>query len=423
MATGTAPAQTMPEPDRTILRDLARRVAEIAAEPVQEERRRIWYAQNALRPLRPPVFISPEGAWVELLPDTELRCESDLARGMERALRMRIYPHEHFGDDQVVDAEYRVPFAVTSTGWGLGPEVRHPDAERGAYVWDAPVETLEDIERIETPTATHDAEESVRRLDWYRDLFGDILQVELHGRWWWALGLIDEWTRLRGITRTFWDMAEFPEMVHAGMRRLMEGKLAWIEQLEALDVLSLNCGNDYVGSGGFGYNEELPQGDFAGHVRLRDLWGFTEAQTMSEVSPAMHEEFVLPYQLPILERFGLNCYGCCEPLDRKLDFLLARVPRLRRVSISPWADVRRSAERLGDRVILSWKPNPAALAAVRFDEAAVRAEIRETISVASEHGCALEIILKDTHTCNHEPARFDAWARVAMEEARRAGEL
>jgi hypothetical protein len=65
------------------------------------------------------------------------------------------------------------------------------------------------------------------------------------------------------------------------------------------------------------------------------MWGFCEAQTMSEVSPAMHEEFVLRYQLPVLERFGLNCYGCCEPLHLKLQMLKRRVPRLRRVSISP----------------------------------------------------------------------------------------
>ena len=79
-------------------------------------------------------------------------------------------------------------------------------------------------------------------------------------------------------------------------------------------------------------------------------------------------------------------------------------------------------DRLGGEVIFSWKPNPASLAAVTFDEEAVRADIRETVAAASAHGCALEIVLKDTHTCNSEPERFDAWARVAMEEAHRAGE-
>ncbi len=413
--------------DRRVVRDLAKRVAEVAAEPVQAQRRALWYAQNALRPIRPPVYISPEGAWIELLPTSALTCESDAARGIELALRRNIYAHEHFGDDQVVDAQWRVPYAVTNTSWGLVPDIRRPEARRGAYVWDAPVRTMADIERIETPTAEHDPDESRRRLAWHQELFGDILDVCLHGRWWWALGLIDEWTRLRGITQTYLDMSDNPEMLHAGMRRLAEGKLAWLEQLEALGVLSLNNGNDYVGSGSFGYTDELPLPDFDGNVRLADLWGFCEAQTMSEVSPAMHEEFVLTHQLPVLEKFGLNCYGCCEPLDLKLDFLMARIPRLRRVSISPWADVRRSAEKLararapGD-VIFSWKPNPAFLAAVCFDEEAVRADIRKTIAVASEHGCALEIVLKDTHTCNNQPERFDAWARVAMEEARRAVE-
>ena len=407
--------------DRIVLRDLASRIAELAAHPVQEARRRLWYAQNSLQGLRPLVFCSPEGAWEELVPPASLQCEDDDARGIELGLRRRIYAAERFHHDEVCDDEFRVPYAVTNTGWGIGPQYIRPQEARGAYVWDAPVKSAADIERIRTPTATHDPEESARRLELHQELFGDILRVRPHGRWWWALGLIDEWTYLRGITRTFMDMADDPEMVHAGMRRLMEGKLAWIEQLEALGVLSLNNRNDYVGSGGFGFTDELPADDFDGHVRLRDLWGFCEAQTMSEVSPAMHEEFVLPYQLPILERFGLNCYGCCEPLHLKLDFLIARVPRLRRVSISPWADKRTSAEKLRGDVIFSWKPNPAPLAAITFPAEEVRADIRETVQVAAEHGCTLEIVLKDTHTCNRRPERFDQWTAIAMEEALAAG--
>jgi len=182
-------------------------------------------------------------------------------------------------------------------------------------------------------------------------------------------------------------------------------------------VLSLNNGNSYVGSGGFGFSDQLPADDFPGAVRLKYLWGFCEAQTMSEVSPAMHEEFVLEYQLPILELFGLNCYGCCEPLHLKLDLLNRRVPRMRRVSISPWADKRASAEALGDGVIFSWKPNPAALASVEFDPDWVRRDIRETVQIARSNSCVLEIIIKDTHTCNHQPKSFDDWTRIAMEEA------
>lgn len=408
--------------DRGILRDLAKRVAQIAADPVQDRRREVWYAQNALEPIRPPVFVSPDGAWAELIPPASLETEAERAREIELALRKRIYAHEHFGDDQVVDARWDVGYAVSRTGWGIGPSVHHTEADRGSYAWDSPIETRDDIQRIQTPTAEHDPKESERRLEWHHELFGDILDVRLHGVYWWTLGLIDEWTRLRGLTETLMDMAENPDFVHAGLARLLEGKLTFVERLEELGVLSLNNGNDYVGSGCFGYSDELPQDDFDGHVRLKDMWGFCEAQPMAPVSPAMHEEFVLPYQLPLLERFGLNCYGCCEPLDRHLGFLLSRIPRLRRVSISPWADVRRSAEALGADVIFSWKPNPTHLAAVSFDEDSLRAEIRWTLEIAAEQDCRIEIVIRTTHTCNNEPDRFDRCARIAMEEARRSAQ-
>ena len=405
--------------ERTIIRDLAKRVAELAARPEQEEKRRLWYAQNARRAPRPLVFCSPEGAWVELLPEDLLSCEEAPAREIERDLRMRIYAQEHFAADQVCDAVYRVMYAAEKPSWGLGPAYHYSETERGSYVWDPPIKTRADIDRLQTPTASVDREATQRSLAFHQDLFGGILEVQLHGDWWWSLGLVDEWARLRGITQMFLDMSDDPELMHAGMQRLLEGKLAWLESLESQRLLGLNNGNDYVGSGGFGFTEELPREGFAGTARLADLWGFCEAQTFSEVGPARHEEFGLRYQLPILERFGLNCYGCCEPLHLKLDLLLRQVPRLRRVSISSWADKRLSAEKLEKRAIYSWKPNPAYVAAVDFDPELVRRDLRETIGICREHSCTLEIILKDTHTCNHQPWRFEAWTRIATEEAER----
>jgi len=128
----------------------------------------------------------------------------------------------------------------------------------------------------------------------------------------------------------------------------------------------------------------------------------------------MHEEFALRHEKRVLERMGLNCYGCCEPLDRKLD-IVKTIPRLRRVSISAWADIAVSAEGLGDRYVYSWKPNPASLAAETWDPDGVRAEIRNFLEVT--RGCIVEMILKDTHTCRHQPQRMWDWVRIAREEA------
>ena len=97
--------------------------------------------------------------------------------------------------------------------------------------------------------------------------------------------------------------------------------------------------------------------------------------------------------LPLLDLFGLNCYGFCEPLHNKFD-VVKKVPRLRRISISPWCDRAIAAEALQDQYVYSWKPTPADIAAVTFDPEHVRAYIRETLDIA--RGCIVEIVLKDT---------------------------
>lgn len=55
---------------------------------------------------------------------------------------------------------------------------------------------------------------------------------------------------------------------------------------------------------------------------------------MSEVSPAMHEEFELEYMMPIFERFGAVYYGCCEPLHLKTE-MIRKYPNVRKISMSP----------------------------------------------------------------------------------------
>lgn len=260
---------------------------------MQAERRERWYDHNALRPGRPLLFVSPEGSWVELVTEESLDCRDDDARGVERALRCRLHAAEHFCDDQVYDAEWRVGRALSFSDWGLNSPLTHSSTPRGAYVWDGAVKTRADLAKMKPPTVTHDAERSRDLLDEYRELFDGILSVVQSGSFGFGFGLIDEWSRLRGITPMFLDMADDPAFVHEALRTLMEGRLALAEQMIAESLVDLNNGNHYVGSGGFGFSRELPQADAGDEVRLADLWGFCDAQILSEVSPAMHEEFVI----------------------------------------------------------------------------------------------------------------------------------
>lgn len=75
------------------------------------------------------------------------------------------------------------------------------------------------------------------------------------------------------------------------------------------------------------------------------------------------------------------------------------------------------ADALGCDFVFSRKPNPALISTERFDETAIRADIRRTLEAA--RGCRLEIIMKDVHTLNNEPARLARWVRIAREEISR----
>jgi hypothetical protein len=130
----------------------------------------------------------------------------------------------------------------------------------------------------------------------------------------------------------------------------------------------------------------------------------------------MFQEFIFPYQLPIVQRFGLNCYGCCEPLDKRWH-VVKRFPRLRRISVSPWANVEKMAEYLGSDYIFSYKPAPAELARPTIDENRIRKELRRVLEIT--RGCRVEVIMKDNHTLGNHPENAIRWCRIAQEEAAR----
>jgi len=404
--------------DRELLRDLAWRTAEIAELGEQAERRERWKRHNSLEPGRPLLLVFPEGSWLELLPFESMRCEHPMARFFEMHFRNRIYYHEHFCDDTVIEREWIVNKAIGSSGWGVEPKLRHSDTERGAWGFDAVIREPADLEKLRFPEITHDEAATRHHLEVAGELFGDILEIKLKGVAHLSYHLMKEYTLLRGLEQVMIDMIEAPRMLHDAMGFLTEGHQRILEQYVEQNLLSLNNDSTYNSTGGNGYTNELPPGDCSSErVRPCDMWASAEAQEMAQVSPRMHEEFILQYEKRLLEPFGLTGYGCCEDLSGKLDRVL-EVPHIRRISISPFADVERSAEKLGKRAIFSWKPQPAHLVG-EFDEERIRRYLRHGLDVTRTHGCVLEIILKDTHTCEHHPERFDRWLEIAREEIER----
>jgi len=416
--------------DKALLRELAKRVAEIASLPIMEERRKLWKHHNSLDPQRPMILVFPEGSWQELLPPSRLKCEGEEtvppglwpgrfirltgARAMEWELRRRIYYYEHLHDDTVIENQWAVRKAVTHTGWGLEPQYRPSGDATGAWGFAPVINAPKDLEKLRFPKVIYDEDATQQALEEAQEIFGDILDVQLKGIAHVSFHLTSLYCRLRGLEQMMLDMYLNPEMLHEAMSLLEEGHHRLIQQYEELNLLSLNNDGTYHSSGGVGYTDELPQPDCdPQHVRPCDIWASAESQEMAPVSPELHNKFVLQYEKRLLEPFGLNGYGCCDPLDKKLDYVFA-IPHIRRISISPWADVETCAERLGGKYIFSWKPNPAYLVGT-FDAEGIREYLQHTLDVAKANGCVLEMILKDTHTCENHPERFTWWTDIARE--------
>ena len=107
--------------DIAILRELGARVAEIAALPVQEEKRALWRRLNALEPERPMVMID-QVCWNEMNIDDALtlRCVDAELRGYEERLRRTLFQWKYFPVDMVVEPFMRVPKAICNSGFGIG---------------------------------------------------------------------------------------------------------------------------------------------------------------------------------------------------------------------------------------------------------------------------------------------------------------
>jgi hypothetical protein len=410
----TAPAVSQQDID--ILRRLGERVAVIATDPAMAERRRLWTRLSALQGERPLVMVETGGVLDEVIPRETLSCTGDWARGVERNLRNKIFYWEQVQDDTPIEPRVTFSTRVTGTDYGVHEVVHRGNdgAGHGSYTWEAPLQDLEkDLAKLHFREYTVDVEATQQERQALEMVFDGILPVVERNWYWWTQGLTWEAIKLLGLEAFMLAMYDQPEGLHALMAFLRDDHQHRLTWFEAQGLLTLNNEDDYVGSGSFGYTAALPQPDYVPGqpARIKDLWGLSESQETVGVSPELFEEFIFPYQLPVIARFGLSYYGCCEPVDARWE-IIKRIPNLRRVSVSPWSHVHTMADRLGRDYVFCRKPNPAYVSSA-WDEGVIRDDLRETIEATK--GLNVEIVLKDVHTVANEPWRFGRWVQMARE--------
>jgi len=396
--------------DVQILRELARKYAEIAAKPIQDERRDLWRDHNSLVRTRPPIYVRWFAAWQEA-PESKLQCVDPFYQEHETFLRQMIV-QDTIGDDFIIEPwiTQRASVATPPDGpWGLKHD-RIPSPEPGgAWKYDPPIKTLEDARKMVKARHSIDEEATARNVARLQDAVGDILEVNVNRVPFyshWHADISSDLGFLRDIGQVMWDMVDNPGWLHRVVRFMSESIMEAQDDAEAVGDWNLSNHENQA----MPYALELSDRQAnSGSVTRDKLWVFMAAQEMAQVSPAMHEEFILQYQLPILKRFGLVAYGCCEDLTHKID-MLRKIPNLRRIAVTPVANVDRCAEQIGEDYVFSWRPNPSLMICCGFDPDLIRKVIMNGMEASK--GCHVDITLKDVQTVQHNPGNLRKWVQI-----------
>ncbi|MBT3344210.1 MAG: hypothetical protein HN712_28570 [Gemmatimonadetes bacterium] len=394
--------------ERTYLRDLVHRYVEVSQRPDQDARRDLWRRHNSLQATRPPIYIRAF-AWHEM-PAARLQCEDALHRHYEDFLLRHLF-WDGLGDDSIFEPWLTVRAEHLCSGWGVTAD-RHRTETRGSFKVDYPIREPGDMERLHAPRHEIDEVATAQKVARVEDLFGDLITLDIDrgpAYWTWSADLSTDLGYLRGIEHFMVDMLDQPQWLHDLLGFMSEGVQRAQQQAETAGDWGLS---DHYNQA-MAYSQELPDPQANQRGVTRDqLWCFTAAQEFTGVSPAMHEEFLLRHQMPIMEPFGLVAYGCCEDLSEKID-MLRKVPNLRRIAVSPMADVTRCAQQIGGDYVFSYRPSPTDMVGYGLDENRVLDLLRADLTACRD--CCVDITLKDVETVEGDPARIGRWVQLCRQ--------
>jgi len=395
--------------ERELVRDLARQYVEVCAAPVQEERRRLWRAHNSLRETRPLIY-TRAFAWSEM-PQSKCQCDDPLLRQYEAFFRQHLF-WSSLDDDSIFEPWVTVAAAHRCGDWGVPVERRRTEDERGSWKALYPIRDPEDLAKLQPARHEIDEEATAARLARVQDLLGDLIEVDVDRApafRVWAADISTHLGYLRGIEHFMLDMMDRPEWLKEMVGFMSEGIQRAQRQAEEAGDWGLSAHQNQAMS----YAEELddPAANVRG-VKRRQLWCFMAAQEFTATSPGQHDEFLLQFQLPILKEFGLTAYGCCEDLTHKID-MVRQIPNLRRIAVSPMADVAACAAQIGRDYVFSYRPSPTDMVGYGLDRDHVAGLLRADLKACRD--CCVDITLKDVETVEGDDDRVRQWVKLTRE--------
>lgn len=389
----------MNKTDPQIIQELAKRYMEFAHSEQQQRSNQRMKDSNDLKIVRPPVLID-EIPWHELTADKDLicLCEDPAARRTEWFFRRALFQKKHFKTDILMPTYWKVRMSYDITPLGIEPRETRNGASRK---FEDVLENESSLSEIKQPLFTPRPDRDEKNMEYFSDLFGDAMPVKLVGANCLYSQFWDDISELRGVEPIYEDLYERPEYLHKIMQKFIARAKAKMDFLENRfhvdpDPHSLHCTPGMIS----GLKDD----------GLKATWYRGMAQPFSCVSPAMFKEFELDYIKPLAERCAYTYYGCCEPLDDRIE-LLKTIRNLRKVGVSPWSDVEKCAEQLGADFVFARKPNPANVA-IQTSPEQIRKETETAVKACLKYGCPAEFVLKDVTTVSRKLENLTVWANT-----------
>ena len=400
-----------------ILRRLASDYFELLKNGGNAEKVALHTAVNDLHAIRPVVLID-ELPWSEMNLNDELTlcCSDPELRSAEWFLRSNIYKYRHLPADMILQPFLPIRKVYQSTGIGIEvtEKILHTDQVNNivSHQYQDILATEEDLEKLCLPTLTYDRAETMRQYNLLGEILGDILPVRLAGIAAFYCNPWDQIAKYRGVTNLLMDLIDRPDFSHRMMRKMTDIYLSQLQQIEELGLFdrepaTLHCTPTLT--------RDLPVPDNDSQTLTRkNVWGRGAAQIFASVSKDMHNEFDIEYMKDAIGQCGLVYYGCCEPLDGKID-IVKKIPNLRKISVTPWANPDIAAEAIQNQYVFSAKPNPASVAMPVLDEDNLRKEIGRILAAVRRGNCSCDIVLKDISSCGKNPENIFRWQQIVME--------
>ncbi len=410
--------------ERTRLRSLAQRQAQIAALPVMQVRRKLWTDMNDAVPgARPPFAIETWTFDRDFLPPSIFQCTSPYGRQIEGRLLRHIRHFEILNDDHVCPDTFDISWHIGHDEFGIPIQTTTAKDAEGVetgYHFEHPITDLNSgFDMIKPATFSVDKPGTLAEKQFLEETFGDLLPVAIRSGTVANNCLTQRLMRLMSMETLFLAMYDCPDKLHDLLALMRDNAIRMSRWAEGEGLLVLNNGNESTCGTCYNFTTLLPKHPVQpGQVKLSDMWAGMDSQETVGVSPELFDELVFPHYAQLAEMFGLVYWGCCEPAHPIWEKSLSRLPNLKAVSISRWCDQQFMAEALHGRgIVFSRKPNPNLLGVSKtLDEGAWRSEIRQTLDIVTKRNVPLEFVVRDVYSVHGDLGKPRRAVEIGREE-------